>query len=615
MTDQPETLFKTKVWVSLRTKFILLFLILLAATIFINIHYATLEFTKDKTSYIYETGINKSHILKSRLKEVILRVVDNSITLGNVLQNTKIEKVKMELGNDSIALSILDYSTGQQTIKRSIINDKLMGEIIDRYNIDRPKLLQDSLKLFDSQYNPNKKINVISTLNKLQIPILLIGVKKDNTSFYVTFFNIEPLATDLESDSIYTNIILSDRGTPIYSKSKQNLAKEEYVQDIIRTKVLNSAKKVTSTDGIEKLVSYSKLPEYDLIVLSEIGTEKAFQVINDLKRKGIFFGLFILGIAIILVLLISLTITKPIEKLVKGISQLASGDFTARVKLFALDETRVLASAFNYMAAKITELINEMLEKARLQKEIENARIIQEALLPDTTAKFDDIIIEGLYESATECSGDWWFYETIGRNVYFFIGDATGHGVPAALLTTSVRATLATLDKDKPEQLTPSFIMKKMNYAVSSTSRSKVFMTFFIAQYNLDTRELTYSNASHNAPYIMPLKKELGIKDLTPLDDSENPRLGEYPDHEFTEVKIQTKKKDMLLMYTDGVIELENPAGKQLGEKKFLKLVLEGINTKRNVGKTIEFVKEKVDEYGGENFYEDDITYYIGYFG
>ena len=618
MGENSELLFKTRVWLSLRTKLLLLFVILLASTIGANIHYSTSFFISDKTAYIYETGLNKSQILASRLNEIILRIVDNSITLGNVLNTTGTTNVNIELSDDMLALILLKNEDGEFKLDKIKINDKQMDKLSKQYEIDADLFIKKVISSFEAVKNNNKKINIISLLKDHLIPAVAIGIKKDEQSYFLNISNIAPIITDMESDALYTNTIIDLEGQPLFSNLEDNkrLHEEKYIRDIISSDVKNGSRKVITNAHEEKLVSFSKIPTLDLILLSEINSTKAFKIVDELKYKSILFGLFILGIAMGLVIILSKTITSPMKKLVQGITSISKGDFSTRVKIFSLDETRILAAAFNYMAERITELIKEMVEKARLEKEVENAKVIQDTLFPPTNQVIETVKIHGLYKSASECNGDWWYYEQIGRDLYFFIGDATGHGVPAALLTASVRATLATLS-NMNIPLSPATIMRSMNHSVYSTSKGQIYMTFFIGRYNFDTRNFTYCNASHNSPYQIPLSKEdTTLAQITPFDEVCDPRLGESMEHEFKEASTTLTKNDVVLFYTDGIVEVENENNRQLGEKKFMQIVLDSLNkNKGSLKDCVESVRKEVYDFKGVNNFDDDITYYFGYFG
>jgi sigma-B regulation protein RsbU (phosphoserine phosphatase) len=131
--------------------------------------------------------------------------------------------------------------------------------------------------------------------------------------------------------------------------------------------------------------------------------------------------------------------------------ELASGNFSKRVKLKGSDEVGALSDSINDMANKIVVFMEEMKEKARLENEVAVAQLVQASFFPESTQLPD---ITGHMEPASECGGDWWGYFDHGDWRVVFIADATGHGVPAALLTATMnccKTSLGYILESKPD--------------------------------------------------------------------------------------------------------------------------------------------------------------------
>ncbi len=102
---------------------------------------------------------------------------------------------------------------------------------------------------------------------------------------------------------------------------------------------------------------------------------------------------------------------------------------------------------FNIMAAEVSRLLDQTAEKARMESELQTAKTVQETLFPETRAKIGPLAIAGYYEPASECGGDWWHYCQIGNKIFLWIGDATGHGAPAALITSAAKSASTIIER------------------------------------------------------------------------------------------------------------------------------------------------------------------------
>src|SRR5690606_11851732 len=117
---------------------------------------------------------------------------------------------------------------------------------------------------------------------------------------------------------------------------------------------------------------------------------------------------------------------------------IAQGNFDKRVKVKGHDEVGALSDSVNDMADKIVLYMEEMKEKARLENEVAVAQLVQSSFFPRSSLTSPDLQVFGHFEPASECGGDWWGIADHGDWRIFFIADATGHGVPAALLTATI---------------------------------------------------------------------------------------------------------------------------------------------------------------------------------
>lgn len=218
------------------------------------------------------------------------------------------------------------------------------------------------------------------------------------------------------------------------------------------------------------------------------------------------------------------------------------------------------------VAIENQRMTREAIVQERFRKELEVASAMQKMLFPQDLPTNKMMDISAKYKPRHEVGGDYYDFISLGDNEYVIcIADVSGKGISAAMLMANFQATIRTLFEYQ------NFDMKKMilelNRMVMNSAKGEKFITFFIAHYNAETRELNYVNAGHNHPFITngrevePLNKGcigLGMLDQIPFLDLGYKVLG---------------PNTTLVLYTDGVVELENDREEFFGTDRLIKLV------------------------------------------
>ncbi|MBL8787931.1 MAG: HAMP domain-containing protein, partial [Deltaproteobacteria bacterium] len=177
--------------------------------------------------------------------------------------------------------------------------------------------------------------------------------------------------------------------------------------------------------------------------LADIETERKEAISRSLGFT-LKIGLVALVIGALLSLFQGLRYARPIRRLAQTTSRIAQGDLAARVQVQQSDEVGALGHQFNHMAERIQALLLESVAKAELEHELNLAREIQSVLVPAPGTHFaPGIEVAGYYEPASNVGGDFWDLSALprGRSA-ILIGDVTGHGVPAAILTATAKGCL-----------------------------------------------------------------------------------------------------------------------------------------------------------------------------
>ncbi|WII73802.1 SpoIIE family protein phosphatase [Bdellovibrio sp. 22V] len=376
-----------------------------------------------------------------------------------------------------------------------------------------------------------------------------------------------------------------------------------------KSQVAQGAETDKAVDGTELLVSFSRAGFGDLTVVTTVEKEKALGAVQILIRKSlIFFGILI-SVTVILSLFASSGLTQALTQLFDATKKVAEGDFNIRVKVQSNDEVGSLADNFNLMAAEVSRLLDQTAEKARMESELQTAKTVQETLFPETRAKIGPLAIAGYYEPASECGGDWWHYCQIGQKIFLWIGDATGHGAPAALITSAAKSASTIIER---LNISPAKALELLNRSIYDVSKGRIMMTFFLASFDLETGELVYCNASHEAPFLIkksegPLKK----KDLIPLNEVNNPRLGQARDSVYQQTSIQVDEGDSVFFYTDGIPDIQNPGKEAWGEREFIKALIAANKDFPGVNDSVERFAVSFQGHRQGAPLVDDVTFFV----
>jgi phosphoserine phosphatase RsbU/P len=211
-------------------------------------------------------------------------------------------------------------------------------------------------------------------------------------------------------------------------------------------------------------------------------------------------------------------------------------------------------------------LANEATQRERIHREIEVAREVQERLFPQEFPIIDGVSLAGHCRPQQGVGGDYYdsFLLDDGR-MGLAIGDVSGKGISAALLMASLRASLRGMTLDAPSDL--ATMMEKVNRLVYEASATNRYATFFFATFDIQTRELIYVNAGHNAPFLVRRNREtFHVERL----EAGGPVVGLLPFAKYEEQRCVLQPGDLLLAYTDGISEAMTEHEEEWGEDRML---------------------------------------------
>jgi len=310
---------------------------------------------------------------------------------------------------------------------------------------------------------------------------------------------------------------------------------------------------------------------YDLAPIAWFAQSAAEQKDAASKRAALYTGavgaLFAL-IGTVLAIFQGLSISRPIKLLAWKADQIARGDLEARVDVSSTDEIGFLGENFNFMADQIAILLEQTAEKARIEQELEVAKAIQETLVPGPEPVDMGVLkFAGFYQPAAQTGGDWWTWSELGRGKYLLvIGDVTGHGVPSAMITAAAKAACDVARHVHGDDVTVTRLLEIMNHAIYESAQRRFVMTCFASIIDTKARTITYANAGHNFPYLFRASEGKGEFGSLMIRGN---RLGDDRDSRYEAKTTELVAGDVIVWYTDGIVECENETGEEYGEKRF----------------------------------------------
>jgi phosphoserine phosphatase RsbU/P len=324
--------------------------------------------------------------------------------------------------------------------------------------------------------------------------------------------------------------------------------------------------------------------------------------------------LFLLVELISLVIGISITrtVTTAIHELYEGTQRVMQGDFSHRIPVGGKDQLAALSVSFNTMTANLERLIVVAAEKERLQSELEIAREVQSQLFPKNAPDLRTLQMTGVCHPARMVSGDYYdFMRLQDSTLAFAIGDVAGKGISAALLMAAIHSTMRTqLTAGMPvaaaagnggvhARHSTAHLVAQLNTQLYNTTSPEKYATFYFGIYDDETNTLTYTNAGHLPP-ILVRRGEPQLLEVT------GTVVGAFPFARYEEQKIQLASGDMLVAYTDGIVEPENEYGEMFGEQRLTDLLVKHAHL--DAEEIIARVMEGVREWTGAGELQDDMT-------
>lgn len=278
------------------------------------------------------------------------------------------------------------------------------------------------------------------------------------------------------------------------------------------------------------------------------------------ELQAVAWAIGLMAISVIASVFFAQRLTRPIQSLTAGMARIARGDLSIRLESSSRDEIGQLTEHFNQMVADLQE---NVLERQRMGQELDIAQHIQQSLLPQSEPDIDGLETAGVCLTYAEVGGDYYDYLPLGeRRLAVAIGDVFGHGVSSGLLAAAVQGCLRNQVRTNPD---PGEVLAAVDRVVRLSGEQ--LMTLCYTVIDSESGRVTVASAGHWPPYHYVAGKQ-EIRELHPTDGIA-PALGTFPTDHYPAYQTVLEQGDLLVFYSDGILEASNAEKEMYGEDRF----------------------------------------------
>jgi phosphoserine phosphatase RsbU/P len=312
-----------------------------------------------------------------------------------------------------------------------------------------------------------------------------------------------------------------------------------------------------------------------------------------------------LAVLMVVVVILSHRLTRPLQALATSAGQMATGDLDAALPpVETRDEVGMLNRAIHEMRDSLKAYVNDLrattAAKQRLESELELARRIQADMLPRRRAGGPE---EGYDLAATlvparAVGGDLFHHFRHGSRVFFLVGDVSGKGVPAALFMARTKTLFEAIAAREGE---PGAVLVAANLNLCTENGAGMFVTCVCGVLDLEKGDLAYALAGHEPPILAPAEGP-----VAPLSAEGGRVLGLIEESDYPVNRLRLARRDAVVLYTDGVSEAQDPDGAFFGVGRLVDVV--GRHRHEDAIAITDGVLGAVRRFAGSALQYDDIT-------
>lgn len=294
-------------------------------------------------------------------------------------------------------------------------------------------------------------------------------------------------------------------------------------------------------------------------------------------------------------------IARPLKGILTEIKALLTGRKYRRLFTNRIDEIGTIAHFFNEVTKNFEKISYQIKEGQRMSGELEIAGKIQKDILPTETPQVPFLDIVAKTRPAVELGGDNFDFIAAKENTFIYIGDVTGHGVPAAIIMTMVHTLIHSFVEFYGNAYD---VVVQTNRHLKTRIKSTMFMTMLMLRWNTTTQKMSFVGAGHE--HLLIYRAGKGLCDVMMTGGI---ALGMVPDNSklVKETDLPLEKDDVVVLYSDGVTEARNMAGVMFGLER-LKQAVELYAPQYGAEGIVFHVARDFSRFVQEHIQEDDVT-------
>lgn len=294
-------------------------------------------------------------------------------------------------------------------------------------------------------------------------------------------------------------------------------------------------------------------------------------------------------------------VVRPMGRILRQIKLLLTGRPYQRIYTDRTDEIGVISYFFNEVTQNIENVSGQLKEGKKMESDLETASKIQRDVLPDETPNITGLDIVAKTRFADDLGGDCFGFIERGSEHLMYVGDVTGHGVPAALVMMMVSTLLATFAEMGQSAYE---VVVNTNKQLKPRIKATMFMTMVLLSWDALKQKMTYVGAGHE--YLFIYRKASGQVEKLKTGGI---ALGMIPDNSalVKEIDLELNVGDVVLLFSDGITEARNDADEMFGEDRLEQSFKDYAPQYESSGVMFHIAKDFA-EFTGNHEQEDDMT-------
>ena len=333
---------------TLRLKLIFLIVSLLLVSLGAYLNFAIKLFVSDKTSYVFDTTLATTSYLAKDVRNTIANATENAFTFA--LIGKKKPALVRELFN--LKTKILMFKIESRENIPVFIHPRLK----ELYGLSIDKLTKLSENFSIESRKDVETVNVSKELGTPAINLVIFNRYLGERYIYTLYLG--DLVDSFKKESSFQNFLVDDRGEFIIGERKIS---KKMINQLLKSGVDTQSQKVKQGESQQNyLLSYTKMEELGLIIISRLSEEDAFRATDFLVKKSSIIGLVLLCLGIFAAIYFSSGITHPLEKLDKATKLISKGEYGTQIEIKSKDEVGSLAFSFNSMSIEILNYIEKV---------------------------------------------------------------------------------------------------------------------------------------------------------------------------------------------------------------------------------------------------------------